>query len=300
MTSPLSDTPEGTSMRKKSLNKRLRFGLAAAILTVSAGVMAMTIPMAEAAVTPADGGVYQLAVTKSGMCLDVTGGSLDNGALLQQWGCSTDATWQQFKVVSAGSGKYLLVNVHSGHCVDVPGGSTTSGVQLIQWDCGSTKTNQQWTFTPSGTGTYQIISVATGLCISDKGASTSSGNPIIQETCTANTNKQWAFNPVTTGGRTWSSTADGFASGTTGGAGGTTVTVTTQADLAKYASASAAYVIRVNATITVTPYGYEIPIASNKTIIGLDIPCRWSVKRLVVDLVVDRSRPLLRRSVCWS
>lgn len=66
--------------------------------------------------------------------------------------------------------------------------------------------------------------------------------------------------------------ADGFASlngGTTGGAGGTVVTVTTQADLAKYASASGKYVIKVKGKITISPKGTEIKVASDKTIIGL-------------------------------
>ncbi|OPG01143.1 hypothetical protein B1L11_44930, partial [Microbispora sp. GKU 823] len=37
-----------------------------------------------------------MSVTKSGMCLDVVSGSKDNGALLQQWGCTPGAAWQQF------------------------------------------------------------------------------------------------------------------------------------------------------------------------------------------------------------
>ncbi|MEU5097038.1 pectin esterase [Streptomyces sp. NPDC020996] len=72
--------------------------------------------------------------------------------------------------------------------------------------------------------------------------------------------------------RSWSNTADGFAStggGTTGGAAGATVTVTTYSDLIKYATAGAAYVIRVNGTITVPDYGYEIPVTSNKTLVGV-------------------------------
>ncbi|MEU4449347.1 hypothetical protein AB0K14_33535 [Actinosynnema sp. NPDC050801] len=66
----------------------------------------------------------------------------------------------------------------------------------------------------------------------------------------------------------WSDTADGFATGTTGGAGGATVTVTSQADLERYAAAAQPYVIRVNGTITITPFGREVPVKSNKTIVG--------------------------------
>ncbi|GAA3592114.1 hypothetical protein GCM10022419_088720 [Nonomuraea rosea] len=164
-----------------------------ALLAAAATAWVAPPTAAQAAAAPVAGGVYQLKVTKSGMCLDVVAGSKDNGALLQQWGCSGSA-WQQFTLKSAGSGIYNLVNVNSGRCLDVPSGTTTSGVRLQQWGCGDgTKTNQQWRLTASGSGTYQIANVASGLCMSDEGASTANGAAIIQETCTANTNKQWAF-----------------------------------------------------------------------------------------------------------
>ncbi|MEV5882526.1 pectinesterase family protein [Streptomyces sp. NPDC052020] len=70
-------------------------------------------------------------------------------------------------------------------------------------------------------------------------------------------------------------TADGFASvdslgqnGTYGGRGGQIVTVRTQAELEKYATAAEPYVIIVAGTITMNPVGKEIKVASDKTIIG--------------------------------
>ncbi|MFD7409069.1 pectinesterase family protein [Streptomyces sp. NPDC059866] len=70
-------------------------------------------------------------------------------------------------------------------------------------------------------------------------------------------------------------TADGFASvnslgqnGTYGGRDGKTVTVTTLADLEKYATAAEPYVIVVAGTITMNPVGKEIKVASDKTIVG--------------------------------
>ncbi|KOX34125.1 ricin B lectin [Saccharothrix sp. NRRL B-16348] len=76
---------------------------------------------------------------------------------------------------------------------------------------------------------------------------------------------------TTTGGGRWSATPDGFAgaAGTTGGAGGATVTVTDQAGLERYASAAEPYVIRVDRAITITPLGREVPVASNKTVVGV-------------------------------
>ncbi len=64
----------------------------------------------------------------------------------------------------------------------------------------------------------------------------------------------------------------GFASlagGTTGGAGGKVVTVTDQASLAKYAAAGEPYIIRVSVAIDVEPFGSDIVVTSNKTIIGV-------------------------------
>ncbi|MFI7497009.1 pectinesterase family protein [Streptomyces sp. NPDC049687] len=66
--------------------------------------------------------------------------------------------------------------------------------------------------------------------------------------------------------------AHGFASlagGTTGGAGGKVVTVTDQAALAEYAAAEEPYVIRVKGSVAVEPFGSDIVVASDKTIIGV-------------------------------
>ncbi|MEU3607765.1 pectinesterase family protein [Streptomyces sp. NPDC035033] len=70
----------------------------------------------------------------------------------------------------------------------------------------------------------------------------------------------------------WSGTAHGFASlagGTTGGAGGETVTVTDALELARYAAAPEPYVIQVSGALTLQPFGTEIAVASDKTILGL-------------------------------
>ncbi|OON28026.1 MULTISPECIES: RICIN domain-containing protein [unclassified Micromonospora] len=253
---------------------------AAAALAAPAAIVALVTP-AGAAVAPVNGGTYTLASGSSGKCVVVTGAGTDNGARLAQVQCDSTAADQQFRAVSQ-NGAYGLVNVNSGKCVDAPNFSTTPGEQLWQWTCG-TSTNQTWTLSPSTVADrYLIRSNHNNLCASNKDGSTAGNNPIIQEPCSDTARMQWRFNPTgstpTTPPTTtppssvpYSNSPDGFAgaAGTTGGAGGTTVTVTNQADLERYASSSAAYVIRVNAAIAVSPYGKEIPIRSNKTIIGV-------------------------------
>lgn len=66
--------------------------------------------------------------------------------------------------------------------------------------------------------------------------------------------------------------ADGFASlngGTTGGLGGTEVTVNNVEDLRTYAAAEGPHIIKVEGTITVDPAGEELEVSSDKTIIGV-------------------------------
>ncbi|KAF9884558.1 hypothetical protein FE257_001503 [Aspergillus nanangensis] len=66
--------------------------------------------------------------------------------------------------------------------------------------------------------------------------------------------------------------ADGFASlngGTTGGQGGSEVTVNNVDDLRSYLAEEGAYIIKVEGTITVDPAGEELSVSNDKTIIGV-------------------------------
>lgn len=66
--------------------------------------------------------------------------------------------------------------------------------------------------------------------------------------------------------------ATGFASlngGTTGGNGGRIVTVKSHAELRKAAAATEPLIIRIDGIIKSDPKGFEIPVSSDKTIIGV-------------------------------
>jgi pectate lyase len=253
--------------------KRNIIGLCVSVLAVPVTVVTLSVLPAHAA-TPTNGGVYTLAVGASGKCLEVAGGSADNGALLQQATCAAGSTRQQWRVVASSAGGSNLVNVGSTRCADVPSG-TGSGAQLQQWGCGDgTKVNQRFSFSASAaaSGKFTVTGAATGLCVSDRDGSTAGNNPIIQEACSDVARMQWLFNEV--GGNPqpgvpYSNVPEGFAQGVTGGAGGQTVTVTNQSQLNQYVTASTPYVIRVAGTITISPKGTELRVASNKTIIGV-------------------------------
>src|SRR5689334_7658552 len=56
------------------VRKRRRIMVAALAISIPAAAVVYAALPSEAATAPAAGGIYQLAVTKSGMCIDVTAG----------------------------------------------------------------------------------------------------------------------------------------------------------------------------------------------------------------------------------
>jgi len=73
----------------------MKLRIVAVAATLAATVV--TVLPAEAATAPVSGGVYTLANGASGKCLEVAGGSVDNGALLQQSACDATAARQQWR-----------------------------------------------------------------------------------------------------------------------------------------------------------------------------------------------------------
>jgi len=63
--------------------------------------------------------------------------------------------------------------------------------------------------------------------------------------------------------------ATGFANTTTGGAGGTTVTVTTTVNFRNYVESTATYIVEVSGDINLSSVGGAVQIRSNKTIRGI-------------------------------
>ncbi|MFG2058655.1 RICIN domain-containing protein [Micromonospora sp. NPDC048930] len=84
-----------------------------------------------------------LTVAAYGQCLDVEGGSTDDGAKLQQYPCQGQGN-QQWRLQPAGPGAVLLVAVHSGKCAQPEGAGTQPGTKLVQAPCTGAP-EQQWT-----------------------------------------------------------------------------------------------------------------------------------------------------------
>ncbi|MEV6964623.1 hypothetical protein AB0M47_05860, partial [Hamadaea sp. NPDC051192] len=67
------NTSRSPGGRPSAWRRRPVLALVTAVLGVAAGIMLVTMPSAEAAVAPVNGGVYTLASGASGKCIDVVG-----------------------------------------------------------------------------------------------------------------------------------------------------------------------------------------------------------------------------------
>lgn len=90
-----------------------------------------------------DQGFYLIHIDGSDACLDVTGGSTADGALVILFRCSgTDN--QKWRIIPiGGSDAVLLEAKHSGKVLDVPGSSPDDAVQVTQYTRHGGP-NQQW------------------------------------------------------------------------------------------------------------------------------------------------------------
>ncbi|MGM0570039.1 RICIN domain-containing protein [Marinobacter sp.] len=205
---------------------------------------------ASSSLAAIDDGRYQILSRYSGLALDVAGNSTSNGANVQQWEAQGDnARNQHFDVTDLGNGYYAIRPAHSGKSIDVDGWSTEPGGEIRQWRWNGGP-QQQWRIEESGNGYYRILSRHSGLALDVWEWSSNNGGDIRQWTDTGNANQQWRFVEVGSApgdGTPGDGDADpdqpgtsnptaclgdpvGYASlggGTTGGAGGTTVTVST-------------------------------------------------------------------------
>ncbi len=136
---------------------------------------------------------YLLKNVGSGKCLDVAGGSLDNGANVHQWDCHNTAN-QRWKIQVEGD-LYKLINVQTGKVLDVSGVSQDNGANVHQWDW-LNYANQKWSFINKSEGIIQIKSQNSGKCLDVSGSSKTNGGNILQWSCHDGTNQQWTLQIV--------------------------------------------------------------------------------------------------------
>ncbi|MGW4637095.1 glycosyl hydrolase [Sphaerisporangium sp. NPDC004334] len=157
-----------------------------------AAVLAVLTSPAMAAPAP-------LVGVGSNRCLDVTGNSNSNGALLQIWDCNGQAN-QAFEFTSAGE----LRVFNGARCVDAYNGQTSPGTKVEIWDCNG-GANQKWRLNSDGS----VTGVQSGLCLDVDNQGTANGTAVNLWNCNGQANQRWTQGggnpnptPTPTGGPT--------------------------------------------------------------------------------------------------
>lgn len=257
-----------------------------------AAVITLSIPLAHADI---DNGRYYITSRHSGLVLDVADRSTADGANVMQWAQVASGNQnQQFDVQRLSSGFYSIRPAHSNKSLHVFNLSREPGGDIRQWSWYG-GTPQQWRIEPAGNGYYKIISRHSGLALDVWQWSDQNGGDIRQWTDTGGTNQQWQFRavgtstptpPPTNPGNGGGDNVDaclaspvGYASlggGTTGGAGGRTVTVRTGSEFIsalRNKGTDTPLTIRVDGTLNLANSGgadkLDIKDVNNVSVIGV-------------------------------
>ncbi|MEB1610614.1 ricin-type beta-trefoil lectin domain protein [Xanthomonas campestris pv. campestris] len=122
----------------------------------------------------------------SGRCLDIPGGSTQNGSVIQVWSCNG---FSQQKWSLQRSGRSLLSN-SAGKVLDIAGVNSESGAPLQLWDS-LNSTNQAWYF-------YNSSIIATGGKVLDvSGPLSSNGSQLQTWDNLRGSNQVWIYSPRT-------------------------------------------------------------------------------------------------------
>jgi parallel beta-helix repeat protein len=99
---------------------------------------------------------YQIISVGSGMCLDVSGASQQNGGRIKQSGCVSQRPNQTWYIKEVLENTYQIISKNSNKCLDLTNASQNDDVQLQQWDCGGVN-NQLWRTQPILTPSEPIV-----------------------------------------------------------------------------------------------------------------------------------------------
>ncbi|MFI6095699.1 RICIN domain-containing protein [Lentzea sp. NPDC051213] len=156
------------------MHNRLVRGLAVAAglaITALAGISAPAVAAPAAGSVPntvaaaaLPGAFYAEAIIRnSGKCVNVAGGSSDNGAWIQQYRCDRTPA-AKFLFLSNADGYYEISNQSSRKCIDIEHGGYWNGARTQQFNCNGSFT-QQYRLVDLGNGYYNFVSRFSGRCV---------------------------------------------------------------------------------------------------------------------------------------
>lgn len=140
-------------------------------------------------------GLFEIVNSLTGKVLDVTGGSGQDGTLVQQYSLDgmPQQQWQFFPVAG---GSFEIRNWGTGKVLDVMGVSSADGALVQQWSYlgGS---NQQWDLVPVDDVHYKIVNRLSGKVLDVVAGSRADGTQVQQWTYFGDAQQLWVLVPVT-------------------------------------------------------------------------------------------------------
>ena len=141
---------------------------------------------------------YQVCNRQSGKCMNVAGGSADNGAAIVQNTFDATQSSMRWRIAQVSPLNYKFMNVKSGKVMDMRSFGTANGTQLIQFPFkDSDNRNQLWSFTPTEDGYYKFspgMNPAASLDI--LGNATREGAPVQEYSWLGGPDQQWIIRPL--------------------------------------------------------------------------------------------------------
>ncbi len=136
-----------------------------------------------------DDGIYQIkTILDTKKVLDVTGGSLNNGANIEIWN-NLNGDNQKFQFTYDNEGYYTISDVRTGKVLDVYGGYTKPGTNVQMWEANGTD-GQKWKIEKNGEG-YLIISKVSNLYLDVYGGYTAAGTNVQVWTRNESNGQKW-------------------------------------------------------------------------------------------------------------
>ncbi|MCH3942148.1 MAG: RICIN domain-containing protein [Atopobiaceae bacterium] len=122
-----------------------------------------------------DEGAYTITSKTSGKSLDISGGSMSDGANVQIFDANSTQA-QRWRVVKA-DGHYIIYSAVSGLALDVAGAGMASGTNVQVYEANGTKA-QLWDFLKDENGSFALRSVLNGLMLDVSGGGTANGSNV--------------------------------------------------------------------------------------------------------------------------
>jgi hypothetical protein len=134
---------------------------------------------------------------KNGLYMDVSGGSVADGAKMIQ-ASYTASTSQQFQFVHIADGVYQIKNIKSGKTLTIAGRSVTNGAETEQWAY-SSLAHQKFIAYKLASGYYQLVVTHSNKILKIRGGSTAAGALVEQWDNESQPSSEWQLVSVSTG-----------------------------------------------------------------------------------------------------